>query len=129
MFNNICMIRFTSEVSYITTLALWLIVSFKWKACISSLSWIQNFVIHNSPPWVFYQHKMQLWCGLFEPRKFYVIVFSHNQCYGYTMPKVTMIFTLKNLWQNLEHNFVVAFEHATSFVGSISISWKWCTWM
>ncbi len=34
------------------------------------------------------------------------------------MPKATMIFTLRNLWHNLEHNFVIAFEHATSLWGA-----------
>jgi hypothetical protein len=36
IFNHIWMIGFTLEVSYITTLALWLIVSFKWEAYISN---------------------------------------------------------------------------------------------
>jgi len=86
------------------------------------LSWIQNFTNHNSPLWIFYQHKTQLWCGLFQPKKFYVAIFSHNKYYGYTMPKVTMISTSRNLWHNLEHNFVAASEYATSLWGAFQFS-------
>jgi hypothetical protein len=50
-------------------------------------------------------------------------MFSQNQYCGYTMPRVDMISTSRNLQNNSTHSVVVAFEHAT-FIDSIMVDWS-----
>ncbi len=53
---------------------------------------------------------------------FFIVVFSHNQYYGYTVPRTSIIFALGNLGDNLEHNSITTSKHATFTVLNILVS-------
>jgi hypothetical protein len=129
MFNHIQMIGLTLKVYYILTLALWLIVNLKWKACISSclesktlqiiappleffintkcdfdVVYLNLEVLHNS----FFTQPLVLWVHHSKS--------DHDLCIKEPMTQLRTQLC-NNLWT------------CHLIVGSISISWKWCTWM
>jgi hypothetical protein len=98
-FNHTWVTRFTSLDSYIIASTLWFMVSLKWEAwtssCLESKSAgtidpAFNFLLtHNA-----YLIRSRL------GRKSLIVVSSHIQYYEYTMPRMAMNFTWRNLWDN-----------------------------
>ncbi len=127
IFNHIWVPLFTYLESGISALTLWLMVSLKWEAwtsiCLESKS-----PRPINPPFNFLSTQNEDLIRSRWGRKLLANVSSHIQYYGCTMPKTTMISTLRNLWDNSEHKFQVASEHATLTILNMAIWSAKCVW-
>jgi hypothetical protein len=120
IFNHIWVTRFTSLDSHIIASTLWLTVSLKWEA------WTSSYLESRSlgtidPPFNFLSIQHANLIKYKWGKKLLAIVFSHIQYCKYTMPRTTMTFTSRNLWNNSKHKFEIAFEHVVLIISSMAI--------